>query len=211
MMINKNYLSYLFRSRKVFLIFYYILFLALSLASFLMDTPGRDNLSSVYNSLFIATLGSCLLALGLPLLQFSFAHKRKSADIYFALPMKRKEQLFTNLLFIWLASYLFYLMNAALSMALYNNFVPIGSEKVLLLLLVPVFALLLLTICSSAWFLVANNIFDGFVMVAAYSFMPLFLSILLGIFFDSYVAGSPLAMVSVVTFVSPIMFVLNIF
>lgn len=198
---NKAYLRYLYKSRKVFITFFYVLFLALTFSSFLGES--QDHFFMLRSALLNGFFGSVLLAFGLPLLQFAFVHSKRSVDCYFALPLKRKEQWLTNIIFIWLTSYGLFLLSALGTILCWRG-EYLDTGAILLYLVIPAFLLLTITLCSSAWYLLANNLFDGMVMVGAYACMPMLLSFLICQFSRSYIAGAPYDMDWILTYLSPL-------
>lgn len=208
---NKKYFSYLFRSRKMFLFFYCILFLCFALSPFLTTRHVDNNSYIVRLSLNITSIGSGLLAFILPLWHFSFVHSRKSADRYFSLPLSRWQQFSTTCLFALTMSYGLFLLNATIALSLHNEAASLSSFDIAKMLVVPVALLTLLILFASACFLVANNLFDGFVMVLAYSVFPIFCSGMLSIFLSLFVAGAYSSSANFLIFLSPIFMVGKIF
>lgn len=170
MKINKNYFSYLFKSKKIGWIFFFIMYMAIALASFMDSSSDMIDLFS--NVVIVAGIESIIMAFLLPVFFFSFVHRKRSCDLYFALPIKRSEMLCTIIAFAFLLcfgffvftigiAYCFTLFNAKIS--LINLFVTSAF------LAISILALLLI---NTAIYLFSNNIIDGLIILCAYTFIP---------------------------------------
>ena len=184
-MMNKKYMNYLIRNRKIALIFFFVIYLAMSLTPYIHGFAGERN--GLFNhSLMIATVMSVLLCFALPVLQFAYIQRKKSADLFLALPVSRKEQLHTNLLFCFLTVFGYFLVTTLLIFILtgvtdFGGYLCAIGHNALL------FAVLILI--NALFFLVANNTFDGIVMIAAYAILPSFLYLAYLFFMTNTVAG----------------------
>ncbi len=172
---NKNYLRYLIRTRKVLILFFLAVYVCVSLMwnlSGINLTPG----SGFYSACKAAIAISLVLTYLLPVLVFSFVHKRSSADLYFALPVSRKEQRITSLVFAFGIAFGYFLITAVIAWILYA--LPYVSVlRVLAILGYAAFLVITLLAVNSVLFLLGNNFVDGIVMMAAYTMFPLFASI----------------------------------
>ncbi len=191
---NTKYLSYLFKNRKVAIIFFFILYLAICLTPYISgNTYANINDSSYINSLFGVILGigfamSVMLTYILPVILFSFVHSKKSVDLYFALPVKRKDQLITNILFAFVIAFGYFLISSLI------GFIILGLKHIsiigYLIILLYVAAFLLAMICiNSLLFIVANNSFDGIVMIASYTGLALIVYFALWNYMSTMIAG----------------------
>lgn len=184
-MMNRKYMNYLIRNRKIALIFFFVIYLAMSLTPYIHGfTAARNDLFD--SSLMIATVMSVMLCFALPVLQFAYIQRKKSADLFLALPVSRKEQLNTNLLFCFLTVFGYFLITTLLIFVLtgvtdFGKYLCIVGHNALL------FAVVILI--NTLFFLLANNTFDGIVMIASYAFLPTFLYLAYLFFMTSTVAG----------------------
>ncbi len=166
---NKNYMRYIIESKKIGWIFFAIMYAAISLFPKIVENDSDG--STTY---FIAYVLSIILAVVLPIMQYHFVHNKKSVDTYFALPISRKEMLVTNYIFQFCYIFGLFAIISLLSILttprinLLFSYVPFvflhGAVSIAVLLLV-----------VSALYLIANNMLDGIIMIAAYSAMPLLL------------------------------------
>ncbi len=184
-MMNKKYMNYLIRNRKIALIFFFVIYLAMSLTPYIHGF-SRTGEELFNGSLMIATVMSVMLCFALPVLQFAYIQRKKSADLFLALPVSRKEQLNTNLLFCFGTAFGYFLVTTLLILVLtgaadFGKYLCIAAHNALL------FAVIILL--NTLFFLIANNVFDGIVMIASYAFLPTFLYLAYLFFMTNTVAG----------------------
>ena len=183
---NEKYLLYLIKNRKIALIFFFVMYLAFTLVPWItIHNSAHDK--------FIASAGtgffmSVALIFMLPVIQFSFVHKRNSADLYFSLPVKRRDQLITNILFSFLIAFGYFLVSILIVYIFMAHF-AVGFGLVISLILAAALGIMELLIIHSAIYLIANNEFDGIVMLAAYACIPLLVTICANIFAYQMIAG----------------------
>lgn len=197
---NKKYLMYLIRSRKVALSFVAIVYVLLCL----MPLFGSMNLASAFSaSLLVATMMSAAMTYIFPVLLFSFIHSRRSSDQMLALPMSRKEILLTSLgvsfFFIfgcWLVTALILYVTAGIHAVNVLSFAE-------MILHAGLFFAEMLCI-NLALFLTADNLFDGVVMLAAYTLMPVLAGALTFVFTGTVVAGMPAVFGNLGSWLSPV-------
>ena len=170
-MISKDYLRYLFHSKRIAWIFFFAMYMAVSLSSFI------TGLNEMATSLSTAMNVSCILAIMmtfiLPVFLFSFVHQKKSCDAYFALPVKRSEMLCTTVLFAFLITFGYYFITvlAATGLTMMHTGVTLMELFFCICYMaVVIFALLVIHSCI---YLFANNLFDGIVMLMSYTVLPL--------------------------------------
>ena len=181
---SREYLRYLMRKRAVVYGFFTACCLGISIA---WAAGGSAEKAMLRGSETAAVL-TMLMAVGFPLVQFSYVHRRSSADRFFALPVSRKKQLITELVFLFgicAAGYLFIML---VLYVLYG----IGHMHILRFLLILAAVLLSLleaVLISSCLYLIANSVFDGIVVCAAYTFLPVLAAIAVTAFHGSLVAG----------------------
>ena len=182
---NKNYMKYLIRSWKVTVIFFAALFFGLAATPMI---NSYDSASAYRASLEIMSIEAAALTFILPVLLFSFAHRRRSADLFFSLPVSRMAQLITNLVFAFCTIYGFFLITSLLLWIPYGNHVfPFAG--VLAINATAALTIAALLLVHSCWYLIANNIFDGIVMIASWSFLPLLIYVVVNSFADNMIAG----------------------
>ena len=94
---NKEYLSYLFKSKKSLCVVTGLLYVLSYIIFFSMD--GLDSgraIAGLASSCFILGIMCYVLV---PIV-FSYVHNKKAVDSYFSLPVSRKEVLITTQIFI---------------------------------------------------------------------------------------------------------------
>ena len=199
---NKSYLKYLFSSRKFALLFVAVMYLMLCGVPFLEGADGM-NAQLYSSSLAIGMILNVIMVYVLPVLLFSFAHKRRSSDQMMALPMSRKQLLITPLLFGFLLTGGCWVVT---SLLLYFIFAT-GFVNFTLVLSIIGYGLLIILgmlIINTALFLTANNVFDGIVMIAAYTAIPLLVEVGWLVFNATMVAGGDYATISFSGYFSPV-------
>ena len=181
---NKNYLKYLFKNYRIGLVFYAVLFLCIAGTPFI----GSNNPGGSYSSAVEIMLAmSFAMTFVMPVILFAFVHRRRSADLFLALPISRKDQLLTNLLFALITVVgIFCLGNLIIWIpaAAYFSF-----TDVMRMCAAAALCFTSLILIHSAWYLIANNIFDGVVMIGAWSAIPLLLYFTISEFTGSMIAG----------------------
>ncbi len=183
---NKKYLLYLIKNRKIALVFFFVMYLAFTLIPWIM---GHDSISESFTtSAGTGFFMSAALTFILPVIQFTFVHKRNSADLYFSLPVKRKDQLITNILFSFLVSFGYFLLSL-LIIYIFMAHSAVGLRLIVMLILVSAIGIMELLIIHSAIYLIANNEFDGIIMLAAYACIPLLVTICAHVFAYNMIAG----------------------
>lgn len=170
-MISKDYLRYLFQSKKIAWIFFLAMYMGVSLSSFI---TGMSELVSRYST---AMNASCILAIImtfiLPVFLFSFVHQKKSCDSYFALPVKRSELLGTTILFSFLITFGYYLITVLAATGLTMMHTGITMTELFFCICYMAVVILALLVIHSSIYLFANNLFDGIVMLMSYTVLPL--------------------------------------
>lgn len=198
---NRKYLKYLIRSRRVLLIFLFVMFLGIGLTPFL-DYSYNSRSTVFSSSVTISLILSCILAYFLPIYLFHFIHKKRSVDMYLAMPIKRSEILNTNLLFSFSMLMIFFTAPTLTALLLTSGVAYFGSYLLLLLMFAIFMAALL--VVNTLWFLVANNTFDGVIMIAAYTGIPILVYALVVSYVNTIVAGSPTVNVDIGVYFSPL-------
>lgn len=184
---SKNYFQYLLKSNKISLIFFFILYLAFAFTPFFMFT-GTNTGSNFQSVVMISFVMSILLSFALPVILLKFTMNRTSADVFLALPLSRRSQLITILLFAFGISGGFY----AVAVLFTWIFLATSAVKVMngiLLILFGLLIILIMLIVNSFLFLLANNVFDGIIIMSAYTLIPIALFFVINSFMADMVAG----------------------
>ncbi|MBE6123118.1 MAG: hypothetical protein E7190_10490 [Erysipelotrichaceae bacterium] len=183
---NKNYFRYLLKERRVALVFTFVLYLAIANSIFLFSDANRSGL--LRDAVLAGTVMSFMMTYLLPVLLLSPVHRRRSADLYLSLPISRKEMLVTSLVFAAAFPAVCFAASSLISLILSRVFAYAG--KVLLIILFITAVMIEMTLINSALFLLANNIFDGIVMICSYTGIPLLILMTVTGFIDTMVAGA---------------------
>ena len=166
-MINNKYLKYLFQNKKIAWIFFLVMYMAVSLSSFITYSSGTYQFS-----LRCSFILSILMTFVLPIFLFSFVHRKRSCDLYFSLPVKRKELLCTTIVFSFFIIFGYYLITTCISTILCFSRMHILFGNLLINIVFVAFSILVLLLINSTIYLFANNILDGVIMLLAYLFIP---------------------------------------
>ena len=207
---NKNYLNYLIKTRKALIIFFFAAYLCVSLTWNLAGVntvPGYGFYSAVKAAIAI----SVVLCYALPVLLFSFVHQRSSVDLFFALPVSRKEQRLTILLFAFGIAFGYFLITTVLAWLLFG-LRTVTILRLLGILLFAAFLVITLLVFNSVLYLLGNNMIDGVVTLAAYTMFPLFGTIAEALIVSNIVAGgTPQVREAIFDFLSPVMLLVRNF
>ncbi len=182
---NKQYFRYLAHSYRYLIAFFFAVYFSLSI---LYAMPS-DAYFRTYEMCRIAGVLSVCACFVLPILLFTFVHKRSSADVYHALPISRKEHRITILLFCFAVIFGYFLLTCLFGYLFYG----IGRVRILSVLAMlgyMAFAILTLLAVNSALYLLGNNILDGLVILAAYSLFILPCLIAEGVITERMIAGT---------------------
>ena len=95
-MLNKNYISYLIKSKKYLLIALCIVQAILAFSNF--GKPLNEYTLLSNTTMLSYGLGA-IVAFVLPLVIFSYVHNKKAVDTYYSLNISRKSLLFTGLVY----------------------------------------------------------------------------------------------------------------
>lgn len=182
---NKPYFKYLARSYKYLIVFFFAIYFSLSI---LYAMPS-DAYFRTYEMCTIAGILSACACYVLPIILFSFVHKRSSADVYHGLPISRKEHRITILLFSFAVIFGYFLLTCLFGYLVYG----IGTVRILSVLAMlgyMAFTILTLLCVNSALYLLGNNILDGLVILAAYTLFFLPCALAESIIAERMVAGT---------------------
>lgn len=177
MKINKHYFSYLFTSKKIGWIFFFVMYIAIALSSLISSGTLVGNVFATIVT--IAGMESIILAFVLPIFLLSFVHHKTSCDLYFALPIKRSDMICTIIAFSFTICFGFYVCTILISylFTLFStntiHLVPLLGSSAFLAL-----GILTLLVVNSMIYLFANNVIDGIIILGAYTVIPLLYTIL---------------------------------
>ena len=105
----------------------------------------------------------------LPVVLFSFVHRKRSCDQYFSLPIKRKNMLFTTFACMFFLTIGYYLATSIISAVLaFGTIHSIELTSYIVSSTYLAIGCIALLLINSAIYLLANNIFDGIVLLMAY-------------------------------------------
>ena len=196
---SKEYLNYLLRQRKIVLIFFFACYIGIVMIA--ATTAGVKE--AMKSGTTAAVIMSFALTYALPVIQLSYVHRRRSVDQYFALPVSRKKQIITEILFMAAVCIGYYLVT---SLGLYVTVGHITMRSLTFFRLtgVMVVSMIIMILVNSYLFLLGNNIFDGVVILMAYTCMPLLIVIVQESFGSSMVAGGARSFDGIAGYFSPL-------
>ena len=176
-MLNKQYFTYLMKSKKSAWLFYLAMYVIIACLQFVGQSHLGNYLKPFRISCMIMGGISVVMTYVLPIFLFSFIHRKKSCDMCLSLPISRKELLGTTILFSFVIVYVPFaimtLLEYVVTCASVVSF--IGYLQFVLFF---GFGLAILLVVNSCIYLFANNILDGLIMICAYTFLPILLVVL---------------------------------
>lgn len=185
---NKSYLKYLGKQHRAALAF----LLLVEAACSLMPTVNGE----IESGFIVGMILSILIAVVMPMMIFSYIHRKSSVDLYFALPVSRRQLLVTGILFSWLTAFGCFAVSAVLVSVVgaAKGAAGVSAASLLVRLLWSAYSLLVVILCVAFVYAIANNIFDGFVLVCAYALLPVALLMPAVAFANTMIAGDTLAL-----------------
>ncbi len=187
-MFSMSYFKYLVSSKK------YLLILILMIT--LLNTIGNSikGLDLIFQG--VLAIG---LSFALPAIVFYHVHDKKAVDTYFSLPVSRKKLLWTGILFC----------SAIVFMVIVAGIVAFRikceeSFNMFAAILEMLLASLSLVIFNTGLYLIGNDVVDGFVMMGAYTVLPLMIYAVISGFYFNYVAGGMTPDLEVIRLFSPL-------
>lgn len=184
---SRNYLKYLFKSKKslcVVVIVLYILFFVTSIVS------NGDALERFVDSLLSNFIITGLLTYILIPICFSFIHNKKAVDTYFSLPVTRKQMIITSLFFIDIVILIPFIVLSFVSFMIgIANHLITSLVLYIAFELIIVIGVIVITLFNTSLFIEANNTFDGIVMILAYELLPFVILIATEVFQTYLIAG----------------------
>ena len=185
-MLNLDYMKYLFKSKKFLILFIFLAYLVFAIDNYY----DYDLISGLMVSFTV------LLTFVLPCLVFHYIHNKKAIDTYFSIPISRKELLISGITCIILVIYVPYVISTLIIGGFY-----IDTLKVIALML-PIVTMLV--IVNTLLYTLANNQFDGIVMIGAYNLIPVFIYVVSSEFIDSYIVGYSSSAIKGILYLSPV-------
>ena len=180
----KNYLGYLYRSKKPTLMFSGLSLVALFLSTYALS-------KDVVVSIAVPTIVSFILtAVFVPII-YNFVQHKKSIDTFYALPVSRKDMLVATQIFIDSLLLVPMLVVTVLGIAIAligNGTLHIGAF--LLYYVIFSIGIIVIVAFNTGTFLQANNLFDGIVIMLAYLIVPFVLYLAFMCFRDMFVYGN---------------------
>lgn len=170
-MISKDYLRYLFHGKRIAWIFFFAMYMAVSLSPFI--TGLNEMVTCFSTSMNISCILAIIMTFILPVFLFSFVHQKKSCDSYFALPVKRSEMLCTTILFAFLVTFAYYFITVLAATGLTIMHTGVTLTELFFCICYMAVVIFALLVIHSSIYLFANNLFDGIVMLMAYTVLPL--------------------------------------
>jgi len=195
-MLDLNYFKYLVKSKKYLLVFVTIIFL---LNAF--NYHDQSDFIFSNSSLFLNFSAICVLVYALPIVMFKVIHDKKAVDSYFSIPVERKKLLWTTILFIILAIFVPFVLSTVV-ISLISGKAQLVST--IIYLLTHLMFISVVVIFNSYLYLLANNTFDGVVVIGAYSALPFFAYLALIIYVETHVAGNCNELFENILYLSPI-------
>lgn len=206
-MFNYSYFKYLFKSKAYLLIFTLILSLLISLTN-----TGKNYLNA-----YVGLIAICIaLCYALPCLVFSFVHNKKAVDSYYSLDIDRKSLLLTGLAFCFVSILIIYTLNSLIIYfsEIHQPQVGINTSVkygIMLRIIFMAFAFLTLLVYNTTLYLTANTVFDGLIVMAAHTVLPLAIYYAGNAFIANYVYGYSYDSLDFIGYLSPVFMVANLF
>lgn len=188
-MFNKNYFNYLLKSKKYLLIFIFLITLLNIFAN-----------RKVGDTLAVEGLLALILCYVLPVYFFYYVHDKKAVDSYYSIPVSRNAIVTTGIIFT-IASIFLPLL---LTFIIYAIKTPLYIVSTLYYCFMILVIVATLVIFNTTIYLIANNVFDGVVMIGAYTVLPLVIWIMTNYLMTTYVAGNSYYDVTFASYLSPV-------
>lgn len=168
---NRTYFRYLLKHNRIAMIFFFAIYLtAVTLP--VLQINASDAQSTFGRSVYWASMLSLAMTFVLPPIMMSFVHRRRSADVYMALPITRKEMLITILSFELLLAFGYYLISTLIIYFMTAHFAVSLSLYLQSILIVLIGTGALLSV-NTLFYLIGNNVIDGIVMIVSYTMLPM--------------------------------------
>jgi len=205
---NKSYFRFLVRYHRVPLIFFFVFYMTIAMSFFMMRSSYQDigywlN-TALSNTVNVCMIMSILLSFGIPVYLFSWMHKKRSCDVYGALPFTRKEELVTSLVAGFLVCFGYFLLGTIIPAIIGAVRGELYLSGYLLTVAAMALGSAVLLMINTGIYLIANNALDGVVMLGAYHFLPAMVMITVGNVFSNIVAGINSPDMTVISWLSPV-------
>lgn len=174
-MFSLPYFKYLFKSKK-----YFLLIIALLTILSAFTSSGGDKTLTYIVEILISIFVSYFLVIN----TFYYVHDKKAVDTFFSIPISRKAMLVTGLIFCTIVTFIPFAVGTYVFGLQESKF-----YEVTLFLLFALLGICALICFNTSTYLLANNSFDGIVMIGAYTVLPLMMYAVSNIFMNSYVCG----------------------
>lgn len=201
-MFNKNYFSYLFKSKMA------AWFGLAGIVAVFCVSPYFYTYEEAYiifkTTINLAGIFTLLLTFILPIFLFSFIHRKRSCDLTFTLPIKRSEMLFTTITFMLCVCIGVYVCASLMSYIIASFSSKISMITYLKSLLNISFSALVLLTVNTMFYMFANNIIDGIIMLAAYTCIPIAIVATLSIISYKLLISSTAQSINIAMYLSPV-------
>jgi len=184
---NRTYFRYLLKHNRIAVIFFFAIYLTVAMMP-VLQINAPDAQSTFSSSVYWASMLSLAMTFVLPPIMMSFVHRKRSADVYMALPITRMEMLITILSFELLLAFGYYLISTMIIYFLTAHFAMSLSLYLQSILIVLIGTGALLSV-NTLLYLIGNNVIDGIVMMTAYTVLPIVIYYVILMFSRIMIAG----------------------
>ena len=202
---SKQYFTYLLKKRKIILIFFFAAYFGIAMSAGLSgwDEPARENI--IRTAVQSSAIMSIVLCFLLPCVQLSYVHRKRTVDQFFALPISRAEQITTEFVFMFAVCAGYYVITTAAAWLFLGGcrYISLSASVMAGTGLCALLAFAALLLVNSALYLIGNNIFDGIVVLGAYTCLPVLLEVMYGVFEDIFIAGRNSSYDEIIKYFSP--------
>lgn len=183
---NKQYLKYLFKSKKGTVTFIGIFYTLLYITTVITANGSNKSLIGLLAAGVILGILSYLI---IPIM-FNYVHNKKAVDSYFCLPISRKEMLTTTLIFsIFIVNVPFVILSFVSLILMAVGTSAVSYIAFLMVMVLAVIASIVLILFNTTLYLEANSIFDGIVLIFAYGLLPFIFILVVETFKNSFILG----------------------
>ncbi len=173
--IDRNYLNYLFKSKKSILILLFMIsFVCIPFIGALLHSSGSDDFSIMYVIVMSNIIG-ILFSIGLPIYLFEMLYHKTSCDLYFSLPIKREKLFCTISLYNLIVVISCVLVNYFLYIGLFSNSIHPGLSWVVRYVYSPsiiLFSIICMQMLVTFICIRSNNILDTLFILGGHLLAP---------------------------------------
>jgi len=190
------YFRFLWEANKVlvlFLVFAYTALIGLPFAApSTLTFTGYNPYEKVpfAGGLHNGSILALILCFALPVITFRLVHRRTAVDTFFALPVSRKQMLFTTIVFDWLTAFGLFGVISTVLYILTGSFLNVSLTLFLQVLAVSAIGVLALLCVNGGLFLLGNHFFDGLVILAGWTLVPVTARMVVSNFIRNLWAGA---------------------